>query len=82
MGGANFAGTLFEAGLVDEVGANIHPVLLGSGVPLIPPLAREHPLELIHVEQLAAGCVYVLYRVTPCVASSSGQDAESQREQP
>src|SRR5687768_6743977 len=34
MGGGELARPLLEAGLIDEVGANIHPVLLGSGIPL------------------------------------------------
>lgn len=35
MGGGEFAKTLFEANLIDEIGFNIHPVLLGSGIPLL-----------------------------------------------
>src|SRR5262249_14763547 len=34
MGGGELARSLFEAGLIDEIGFNIHPVLLGSGIPL------------------------------------------------
>jgi riboflavin biosynthesis pyrimidine reductase len=33
MGGGEFARSLFEAGVIDEIGFNIHPVLLGSGIP-------------------------------------------------
>lgn len=33
MGGGELARALFEAGVIDEIGFNIHPVLLGSGVP-------------------------------------------------
>src|SRR5262249_25892470 len=32
MGGGEVARPLFEAGLIDEIGFNIHPVLLGSGI--------------------------------------------------
>jgi dihydrofolate reductase len=63
MGGGELAHTLFEAGLIDEVGANIHPVILGSGIPLLRPLSRQIDLELIHSEGIAGGCVYVLYKV-------------------
>ncbi len=63
MGGGDFAKTLFEADLIDVVGANIHPVLLGSGVPLFLPLSREIKLELNECRQLKNGCVYLTYNV-------------------
>jgi dihydrofolate reductase len=63
MGGGEFAQTLFAAGLIDEVGANIHPILLGEGIPLFQELPRQVELELIRHEPLAHGCLYVLYRV-------------------
>ncbi len=63
MGGGDFAGTLFEAGLIDEVGFNIHPVLLGSGVPLFLEMSKQIDLELIKCEPLKNGCVYVSYKV-------------------
>ena len=31
MSGGNFATSLLQAGVIDEIGLNIHPVLLGSG---------------------------------------------------
>ena len=34
MGGGLLARSLFEANAIDEVGFNIHPVLLDSGIPL------------------------------------------------
>jgi dihydrofolate reductase len=63
MGGGEFAKSLFEAELIDEIGFNIHPVLLGSGVPLFLEMKRQIDLELIESRQLKTGCVYVLYRV-------------------
>jgi dihydrofolate reductase len=63
MGGGEFAQVLFNAGLIDEVGANIHPLLLGSGIPLFQPLVSQIGLERISCEPLEGGCVYVLYRV-------------------
>src|SRR5438132_181131 len=41
MGGGELGRSLLEADLVDEIGVNIHPVLLGSGVPLFHPVARQ-----------------------------------------
>lgn len=63
MGGGELAQSLFEAGLIDEVGANVHPVLLGSGIPLFRPLSHQIDLELIENRTLSGGCAYLLYRV-------------------
>lgn len=63
MGGGDFAKTLFEAGLIDEIGFNIHPLLLGAGVPLYLEMSRQIDLELIDCKPFKNGCVYVLYRV-------------------
>ena len=63
MGGGELARALFEAGLIDEVGFNIHPVLLGSGVPLFHPMSRQIDLELRECRPFKNGCVYVSYLV-------------------
>ena len=63
MGGGHFAKTLFEAGLIDEIGFNIHPVLLGSGIPLFYGMDRQIDLERIECQAFKNGCVFVKYRV-------------------
>ncbi|MEZ5428081.1 MAG: dihydrofolate reductase family protein [Pyrinomonadaceae bacterium] len=63
MGGGDFAKTLFEAHLIDEIGFNIHPVLLGRGVPLFLEMNRQIDLELIECRPFKNGCVLVTYRV-------------------
>lgn len=63
MGGGELARPLFEAGVIDEIGFNIHPVLLGSGVPLFHQMKKQIDLELIECRPFKNGCVYVLYRV-------------------
>ncbi len=63
MGGGELARPLFEAGLIDEIGFNIHPVLLGSGIPLFHPMNRQINLELKECRAFTNGCVYVTYRV-------------------
>ena len=63
MGGGVLAKSLFEADLIDEIGFNIHPVLLGSGVPLFYEMSRQIDLELKECRQLSKGCVYVTYNV-------------------
>ncbi len=63
MGGGELAHPLFEAGLIDRVGFNIHPVLLGAGVPAFHPMTRQIDLELVGSKAIGDGCVYVDYRV-------------------
>lgn len=63
MGGGDFAKTLFENGLIDEIGFNIHPVLLGSGIPLFLKMSKQTDLELLECKTLKNGCIYVLYKV-------------------
>ena len=63
MGGGELARPLFEAGLIDRVGFNIHPVLLGAGVPAFHPMTRQIDLELVDSRPIGDGCVYVDYRV-------------------
>lgn len=63
MGGGELARDLLEAGVVDEIGVNIHPVLLGAGIPLFHPMKLQIDLELIECRQFKNGCMYVLYKV-------------------
>ena len=63
MGGGILAQSLFEADLIDELGFNIQPVLLGSGIPLFHEMSRQIDLELKECRQLSKGCVYVTYKV-------------------
>lgn len=63
MGGGLLAKSLFEADLIDEVGVNIHPVLLGSGIPLFHEMPRQIDLELTECRQLSNGCVVLTYQV-------------------
>jgi dihydrofolate reductase len=63
MSGGSLAKPLLEAGVIDEIGFNIHPILLGSGAPLFYPMNRQIDLELVECKPFKNGCVYVLYRV-------------------
>jgi dihydrofolate reductase len=46
FGGGELFRSLLSAGLVDEVSVNVIPVLLGGGVPLLPPPADRARLKL------------------------------------
>jgi dihydrofolate reductase len=63
FGGGELAKSLFEADLIDEVVLNIHPVLLGSGVPLFHEMKRQINLELLDCKTLKGGYLAVTYRV-------------------
>ncbi len=63
MGGGDFARTLFEADLIDEIGFNLHPVLLGSGIPIFFEMSRQIDLQLIECRAFKTGCVLVRYAV-------------------
>lgn len=63
MGGGDFAKTLFEAELIDELGFCIQPVILGAGIPLFHEMKRQINLALIECRPFKNGCVYVTYRV-------------------
>jgi dihydrofolate reductase len=63
MGGGELAKSLFEARLIDEIGLNIQPVLLGRGIPLFYEMSQQIDLELLDCKPLKNGGVFVSYRV-------------------
>ena len=73
MGGGLLARPLFEANLIDEIGFNIHPVLLGSGIPIFHEMNQQIDLELIDCKALSNGCVLVRYAVKPPVKNTPGK---------
>jgi dihydrofolate reductase len=63
MGGGELAQSLLAAGLVDEVGLNIHPVLLGSGIPVFRDPGHRVKLMLVETRPLDGGCILANYKV-------------------
>lgn len=63
MGGGELGTSLIEGGVVDEIGLNIHPLLLGGGIPAFRAMRRRVELELIEARAIAKDCVLVRYRV-------------------
>jgi len=63
MGGGILGQSLFEAGVIDEVGLNIHPILLGSGVPLFRDAGRRIKLQMTECRTLDGGCILADYLV-------------------
>ena len=62
IGGGELAQSLFAAGLIDEVGLNVHPVLLGRGVPFSRDAGRVK-LRLAEGRMIDGGCALLTYRV-------------------
>ena len=62
MGGGELAAALIEGGVVDVIGLNLHPVLLGGGVPMFPAMARRVDLTLVEARPIAQDCAFLLYR--------------------
>jgi dihydrofolate reductase len=63
IGGPELAGEAIRAGLVDEIGLFLNPVLVGGGAPALPDGVRAG-LELLSERRFANGVVYLHYGVT------------------
>lgn len=61
MGGGELAASLIEGGVVDEIGLNVHPVLLGAGVPMFAAMAGKVDLTLAEARPIARDCVFLRY---------------------
>jgi dihydrofolate reductase len=62
VGGAGLASTLMKAGLIDEYGLFVNPVVLGAGTPFFPALDERIDLELVETRTFGSRVVYVRYR--------------------
>jgi dihydrofolate reductase len=63
MGGGELAHSLLAAGLVDRISLNIHPILLGTGIPTFRDLATRVKLKLTACRPIDGGCVLAQYDV-------------------
>ncbi len=64
MGGGELAQSLLAAGLVDKIGLNIHPILLGSGIPTFRDFGHRIKLALTECRTLEGGCILANYNVS------------------
>jgi dihydrofolate reductase len=67
VGGPTITAPLLAEGLVDEVRLYVQPVILGAGLPFLPPLDDRIALQLVQTRTLDSGVVYLRYET-----SSSG----------
>jgi len=63
MGGGELAQSLLAADLVDEFGLNIHPILLGSGVPVFRDAGHRVKLALTECRPIEGGRILANYKV-------------------
>ena len=57
VGGPTIAATLMRAGLIDEVRLFVNPVILGAGLPFVPPLDDRIDLALLETRTFRLGVV-------------------------
>lgn len=62
MGGGEIAAALLDEDLIDEIGLNVHPVLLGSGIPAFPRHLQPTKWELQECRPFQNGCLFVVYQ--------------------
>ncbi len=79
MGGGVLFRSLLDAGLVDTVELAVIPVLLGSGVPLLPPGLRR-PLKLLEHKPYPNGTISLIYAAAPQSAPNSPTPARKTKE--
>jgi dihydrofolate reductase len=79
MGGGELAQSLFAAGVIDEVGLNVHPILLGSGVPFFRDAGRRISLVLAESKVIDGGCVLSTYRVGPRESGIRNRESTARR---
>jgi dihydrofolate reductase len=63
FGGGSLFRSLLDAGLVDTVEVAIMPILLGEGIPLLPPTASQTKLKLTGHKVYKTGIVSLEYSV-------------------
>jgi dihydrofolate reductase len=63
MGGGELAQSLLAADLVDQVGLNIHPILLGEGIPTFRDPGHRVKLKLTECRSIDGGCVFAKYEI-------------------
>jgi dihydrofolate reductase len=65
VGGAQLVRLFVSERLIDEIIISIHPVILGSGIPLFLPQDSETWLDFVNATSFPSGLVQLTYRVKP-----------------
>jgi dihydrofolate reductase len=62
VGGATLVGSLMNAGLIDELGLMVNPLVLGGGKPLFKDVNERHALRFVRAKPLKSGKVALTVR--------------------
>jgi dihydrofolate reductase len=63
FGGGSLFRSLLDAGLVDTVEVAVEPVLLGGGIPLLPPPGKQSKLKLTGHKVYKTGIISLQYEI-------------------
>lgn len=63
FGGPALTASLLDAGLVDHIVLNVHPILLGGGTPLFARFAHRQLLKCLHARPFPSGVVNMVFDV-------------------
>lgn len=63
LGGGEIVSVLLNAGLVDEIILSIHPIILGTGIPLLRNIQKEVNLKLENSLSFESGLTQLSYKV-------------------
>jgi len=63
LGGGEIVSVLLNAGLVDEIILSIHPIILGTGIPLLRNIQKEVNLKLENSLSFESGLTQLCYKV-------------------
>ena len=79
FGGGTLFRSMLDVGLVDSVEVAVVPVLLGGGVPLLPPRAARAPLDLTGQKVYKTGIVSLEYAVKHASAAAGAPATTARR---
>jgi dihydrofolate reductase len=83
FGGGSLFHSCLEAGLVDTVEVGVIPVLLGGGIPLLPPPAKQTKLKLTgHRVYKTTGILRLEYAIQPTKAGKGTKPAKARQRSP
>jgi dihydrofolate reductase len=63
LGGGEIVSVLLNAGLVNEIILSIHPIILGTGIPLLRNIQKEVNLKLENSLSFESGLMQLCYKV-------------------